>query len=383
MQACRVDVRSVFREKARLASRLKEALGEEEARRAETDWHARRAPIPCGMTVHTGIGCSYGCAYCYIYDMGFTSKPKPYPLTGLQLAYALAVNPYLVPGPQGTLLAFGSVTEPFMDETFSRTIEYLRATREYLGNPQQISTKTALKGERLEEFIKAVDPRIDVLVSMTTISMWRRLEPGASSPEERFEFMRQLSSRGIHVTLFLRPIIPGVTDREMERIIAKAAEAGVKAVVPGTLRVTWRIVRRLKATGVVDMVELESRIVRMPSRPGEQVPIKGADLKRRAEKIAREYGLEVLPASCSANIASHFQACAACNMGPCGDLAFLPEVDEDDVAWLLENLGLKPLKVKISKAKVYAVVRGPKHKVKVASHWVIGLTRRKPVIKLS
>ncbi len=382
MSVCRVDVRSVFRAKARLAEKLRSMLDDESAARAERDWHAKRAPIPCGMTIHTGVGCSYGCAYCYIYDMGFTSKPRPYPLSGVELAYALAVNPYVVPGPRGTLLAFGSVTEPFMPETFERAVEYLRATRDLLGNPQQISTKTALKGERLEEFLDAVDPRIDVLVSMTTIREWRRLEPGASSPDERFEFMRQLVSRGIHVTLFLRPIVPGVTDREMEEIIRRAAEAGVKTVVPGTLRVTERILRRLEATRVVDVAEIRRRMPRRPSRPGEQVTIRGSDLKRRAEEIAREYGLKVLPASCSANIDSHGLACTACGMGPCGDADSLPEVLESDVEWLLEELGLRPLRVSVGRDRVTAVVRGPKSRVRVAEHWIIGLTKRRPVLRL-
>jgi DNA repair photolyase len=381
MQKCRVDVRRVVREKLRLAEKVRSMLSDDEAREAERDWHAKRAPIPCGMTIHTGSGCSYGCAYCYIYDMGFTSRPKPYPLSGLQLVYALLVNPYFVPGPNGTLLAFGSVTEPFMPETRDRAFEYLRATRDYLGNPQQISTKTALRGSDIERFLASADPRIDVLVSMTTIRWWRRLEPGASSPEERFEFMRELSSRGVHVTLFLRPIIPGVTDRELEDIISRAAEAGVKAVVPGTLRITERIVRRLRATGVVDMGELESRIVRRPRRPGEQVPIRGADLKRKAERIAEEYGLKVLPSSCSANIDSHLQACAACSMGPCGDTSLLPDVDESELYWLLEELGLRPLRVKVARDKVVAEVRGPRGRVRVAEHWIIGLTRRRPVIR--
>ncbi len=382
-QSCPVRIRDVVRAKRRIAERVASEIGSEGVKRASRDWHARRAPIPCGMTIHTGVGCSYGCAYCYIYDMGFTGKPKPYPLSGLELVYALAVNPYLVPGSWGTLLAFGSVTEPFMRETLDRALEYLEATKRFLGNPQQISTKTALRGRDLERFVEAADPRIDVLVSMATIKYWKRLEPGASSPVDRFEFMRQLSGRGFSVTLFMRPIIPGVTDREAETIISKAAEAGVKKVVPGTLRVTGNILKRLGATGVVDLRLIESRMPRSPRRPGEQVAIRGRDLKERIASLAREYGLDVYPASCSTNIVSHSQACHACRFGPCGDTRLLPRVSVEDIYEILDFAGLEPLKVWVEGGHVKVHARGSKLNAKLAYHLIIGLTRRTPIIVLN
>ncbi|BAA80318.2 conserved hypothetical protein [Aeropyrum pernix K1] len=363
-----------------VAEELRRRVGEEGFKRASRDWHARRRPIPCGMTIHTGVGCSYGCLYCYIYDMGFTGKPQPYPLSGDELALALALNPYVAPGPKGTLLAFGSVTEPFMRETAWRAIEYLESTRRWLGNPQQISTKTALRGGLLERFIEAADPRIDVLVSMTTLSRWKALEPGASPPEERIEFMGRLVEAGLSATLFLRPIIPGVTDREAEDILSRAARAGVNKVVLGTLRVAEGILRRLRASGAVEMGEIERRLPRWP-RKGEQLPIYSRDLKERIASKAREMGFKVLPASCSANVESHGQGCAACRLGPCGDLSKLPSAGEREVARLLEALGLKPVKVSVRGHSVEAVLRGGRREAEIASYWIIGLLRRYPRVR--
>ncbi|MEM4497864.1 MAG: radical SAM protein, partial [Nitrososphaerota archaeon] len=50
-------------------------LDERELEVARRDPHARRLPRPCGLTVHTGLGCKFGCLYCYIYDMGFSRAP--------------------------------------------------------------------------------------------------------------------------------------------------------------------------------------------------------------------------------------------------------------------------------------------------------------------
>jgi len=379
----RVDaayVRRVLWEKERLARELESRLPRESVERARRDWHARRSPIPCGMTIHTGMGCSYGCAYCYIYDMGFTMKPQPYPLTGEELVYALTVNPYLVPGPHGTLLAFGSVTEPFMPETAGRALEYLRATRDMLGNPQQVSTKTALKGRLLREFMESADPKIDVLVTITTLRRWKALEPGASPPEERLEFMKALSSAGFSVTLFLRPIIPGVTDAEAEEILARAAEAGARKVVPGTLRVTPGILRRLAATKVVDVGEIEARLPRRPRGPRDQVPIKGRDLKERIIEAARSLGLKVLPASCSSNIESHGLACAACNMGPCGDPERLPEADESALWEILKAAGVKAARARLDRytATYWYEPGTSREALRRADQLIIALLKRAP-----
>jgi len=62
-----VDLAEGFERKLELADRLREVLSEEEAREAEGDSHAPRLPRPCGLTVHSGIGCSFGCFYCYVW----------------------------------------------------------------------------------------------------------------------------------------------------------------------------------------------------------------------------------------------------------------------------------------------------------------------------
>lgn len=179
------------------------------------------------------------------------------------------------------------------------------------------------------------------------------------------------------MTLFLRPIIPGVTDREAEEIIRAASDAGVRTLVPGTLRVTRRILRRLRATRALPWRELEARL---PGRlrEGEQAPIRARDLKERVSRVAREYSMRVLPASCAANIESHGQACAACPLGPCGDPRKLPEVTEDGVSDLMEYLGLKPVRVEVRGYTVEYSYRGPQGKARVLRHLIIALARRTP-----
>lgn len=372
-------VERLIAEKQRLTAELESKLNDREQQEARRDHHARRRPIPCGMTIHTGIGCNFSCLYCYVPEMGFPLRPKPYPLSGLQLVYALLINPYFVPGKPGTLLAFGSVTEPFMKTTIERALEYLEATWRYLGNPQQISTKSVLDGEHLERFMSKADPRISVLLSITTIHYATVLEPGAPSPDERFDFARKLTRKGMHATLFLRPIIPGVTDKEFDEIMRRARDAGIRTMVPGSLRVTPGILRRLWASRAVDVSLIERRLPRQPLNSRDQVVIRGTDLKNLAAKVARRYGLAVLPSSCSANIVSHGLACWACKWGPCGSAPKPPSSDE--VAEAAEILGCRKARARVTRNMAYVECRGDKRLVDVVAVWIETIAKIRVAVK--
>jgi DNA repair photolyase len=314
-------------------------LSEGERQAAARDPHARRPPRPCGMTVHTGINCPLACAYCYIYDMGFSGAVKPYPLMPIQLAYAIAVNPHVAIGASGTLIAVGSVTEPFLPETRELAVGYMRAIAEHLGNPIQVSTKMPPRE-------LAVNQRVDVLVSVTDAS--GRLEPRAPRPLERLAAGAELMRRGASVTLFVRPVVPGVTDREISRLLSIARDLGYSRVVFGTLRVTERIARRLAAFGV-DVTPYVREL-----HPRRQVPVKYS--KAGLVKLARDCGFEVLPSSCASNVTAHGQACALCDWGPCGDVRRLRLDVESDVREYLEWRGYKSVEVYVRGLRIH--IRG-------------------------
>jgi DNA repair photolyase len=218
---------------------------------------------------------------------------------------------------------------------------------------------------------------MDFLVTIITLRHWRRLEPNAAPPEARLETIRNLAARGFHVTLFLRPIIPGVTDREVPEILARAKAAGAAGVVPGSLRVTPGILERLRLAGI-DTRLIEARLPRRPRGRRDQVPIRETDLKRLVEVHAKRLGLRVYPSSCSANIDSHGLACNACKWGPCGDPENLPVVEPEAVAELASLIGLEVGEVRVDARTVRVSVRGRRdeREVRVLRHWVEALAKR-------
>lgn len=374
----RVGLLEAYEFKSAAASRIGSLLDEGERQAAGSDPHARRLPRPCGLTVHTGVGCGFGCVYCYVPDMGFPVRPRPYPLSGLQLAYAVALNPSVAVGEGGTLLAFGSVTEPFADETFGRSLEYLEAVSRLLGNPVQVSTKAFLDPERAGRVLDVVGRRLSALVTIISLKLAKALEPGAPPPEERFETIENLARHGAHVSLFLRPLIPGVAREEVREILAEALERGAGGVVAGSLRVTEGVLKRLKASGYPHLGEVLSRISEKV-RGARQVVVRSSDLKRVVSEVAESLGARVYPAACAANMEAHGLSCAACGMGPCGDPSNLPGFDVEEVPQLGELYGVRVLRAESEGSSLRLWV-GSRERVKPFTHFLKALIRRRVMV---
>ena len=299
-------LREIKELKEKLARIIGDMLTSEEKEEALRDHHARRPPRPCGMTIHTGIGCTLRCTYCYIEDMGFPWSAKPYPLNGRQLVYALLKNPSFIPGRNGTLIAIGSVTEPFLPETKEKTIEYIENIAEYLGNPIQFSTKMPLTRSDAERIARA-DPGISPLITIITVEHHRNLEPYAPPPELRFKTIAVLAEKRLKPILFYRPIIPGIAEKEYQYILEEAKRHGAIGVVAGTLRVTPRIIEKLKENDI-PIEEIIKRLPRKP-KPREQVPVYTKDIKEKILSYARKIGLIAFPEACMANLYTHGYTC--------------------------------------------------------------------------
>ncbi len=368
-----VRLSELLRRKIAIKDELASKLDTKERKEALSDSHAHREPRPCGLTVHPGKGCSYGCLYCYIWDMGLPKKPKPCHLSGLQLAYAIASNPYTLVGREGTFLAFGSITEPFLPEIREKTLEYLKDIRRYLGNPSQFSTKSYLDEEDAR-LIREADPHVSALVTIPTLKWAKKLEPKAPSPDLRFKAVRNLLEAGIHTAIFIRPLIPKVSEDVLD-ILERAIQVGAKGVVFGTLRVTKNILTRLEAVGITD---LSSRIVRNPKGDRDQVPIYERDIKEVLVRKSRELNLKVYPSACSANAGAHNLSCYMCNMGPCGDT--LPEYDPEELEGALAMIGIKAKIVSVEPRIVVYVKE--KKKTRIVKHIISTATKRMVSIRI-
>ncbi len=234
-------------------------------------------------------------------------------------------------------MALGSLGEPFLTPKIAqRTLEYLSALKA-LGNPLQVSTKLKLP---LDDRLAGVN----VLVTVVAWESYRSLEPAAPPPWDRLNSAAEAAEVGAVPTLFVRPIIPGVTLSELPDVLDYARKSGIESVVFGSLRVSPQILKRLKKAGV-DVSEIERR-VRAPLHDGEQVYVSSADLKACAMEEARRRGMIALGSACCASALAHGVPCFdakwlhhMCTGCPNDCLSKLPR--ESEVLSLLEEWGLE------------------------------------------
>ncbi len=204
-------------------------------------------------------GCEHGCVYCFARPshaylglspgLDFESKLFMKPNAAELLRKELAKPNY-----RCAVIALGSNTDPYQPterkERITRQIlEVLWETR----HPVAIVTKSGNVERDIDLLSKmAAAGLARVAVSITTLDrkLARTLEPRAAAPQRRLEAVAALAQAGIPTTVLVAPVIPALTDSEMETILQAAADAGACSAGYVFLRLppgTGGIIRKLAA----------------------------------------------------------------------------------------------------------------------------------------
>jgi DNA repair photolyase len=129
-------------------------------------------------------------------------------------------------------ITLGANTDPY--QPVERKMRVTREIIEVLArcrNPVTIITKSALVLRDLDLLTDlARDGLAGVGVSITTLDaeLKRVMEPQAASPHARLEAVRRLNEAGVPTGVMVAPVIPALTDHEMEGILEAAAAAGAR-----------------------------------------------------------------------------------------------------------------------------------------------------------
>jgi DNA repair photolyase len=191
--------------------------------------------IPFGRSVNPYKGCEHGCVYCFARPshsylglspgLDFETQIFSKPDAGNLLREAFEHDSYV---PE--VIALGANTDPYQpaEKKLWITRDLLEVFLEYR-HPVSIITKstTVLRDSDLLEAL-AKQNLVRVYCSVTTLEpeLARRMEPRASSPGGRLRALGVLSEIGVSTGVLTSPMIPGLNDWEMERILEAASEAG-------------------------------------------------------------------------------------------------------------------------------------------------------------
>ncbi|MEM6993783.1 MAG: PA0069 family radical SAM protein [Myxococcota bacterium] len=190
-------------------------------------------------------GCVHACAYCYArpthtfldlgagtdFDRKIVVKPR---------AAELLRDVFDKPSWRGGLVLFSGVTDCYqpLEASYRLTRACMEVCAEYR-NPVGIITKAPLI-ERDIDVLREVSARGRLSISIS-IPLWDReaarvVEPGAATPQRRIETIRRLAAAGLTVGVNVAPIIPGLSDPDIPRILEAAADAGAQGAVAIMLR---------------------------------------------------------------------------------------------------------------------------------------------------
>ncbi|MGE5722128.1 MAG: PA0069 family radical SAM protein [Sphingomonadales bacterium] len=182
-------------------------------------------------------GCEHGCVYCFARPTHAFHDLSP----GLDFETRLFAKPDAAallrkelgkPGYRVAPIAMGTNTDPYQPvegrwRITRSVIELLAETR----HPLMITTKSDRVVRDIELLAEMAKQRlVGVMVSVTSLTpqIARTLEPRAPSARKRLAAVRALAEAGIPTTVSIAPVIPAITDHELEHLVEAAAEAGAQ-----------------------------------------------------------------------------------------------------------------------------------------------------------
>ncbi|MBY6138103.1 PA0069 family radical SAM protein [Leisingera daeponensis] len=198
----------------------------------------RSPDLPFDRSINPYRGCEHGCIYCFARPTHAYLGLSP----GLDFETRLVARPnaaevlrkeLAAPRYKAGTIALGTNTDPY--QPCERDLRITRGCLEVMSefnHPVAIVTKGAMV-ERDLDLLAPMAARglVRVGVSVTTLDpdLSRRMEPRAPLPARRLAAIRRLADAGVPVRVMTSPVVPGLTDHELEALLAAGAEAGADA----------------------------------------------------------------------------------------------------------------------------------------------------------
>ena len=207
------------------------------------------------VSINPYRGCAHGCVYCFArpthsylgLSPGLDFETKLfYKADAVNILEAELAKPKYV----CKTIALGINTDGY--QPLEKRLQVTRGILDVLTrcrHPVTIVTKSALIVRDLDLLTDlAKDKLVSVMVSITSLTsdIKRTLEPRTASPQARLRVIQQLTEAGVPVGVLVAPVIPAITDHEIEDIMGAAKEAGASRAgyvllrLPHELKVIFR-----------------------------------------------------------------------------------------------------------------------------------------------
>lgn len=194
--------------------------------------------VPFDRSINPYRGCEHGCIYCFARPthaylglsagLDFESKLIARPTAPDVLEQELRAKSY-----RPDTIAIGTNTDPYQPIEHEHKImrRLLEVLLEYK-NPVTVVTKGVLierDADILGEMGRLGLARVGISVTSLDRHIARKMEPRVPSPERKLKAIRVLTDAGCPVRIMTSPIVPALTDHELEAILECGAKAGAVA----------------------------------------------------------------------------------------------------------------------------------------------------------
>ncbi|WP_071326311.1 PA0069 family radical SAM protein [Janthinobacterium sp. 1_2014MBL_MicDiv] len=206
--------------------------------------------LPFNVSLNPYRGCEHGCIYCFArpthsylgLSPGLDFESRIYAkVNAPELLRRELARPSYVPEP----IALGVNTDAY--QPCERERQLTRRVLEVLhecGHPVALITKSSLIERDIDLLAPMAAKRLAaVAVTVTTLdpAIARTLEPRAAAPARRLRTIRTLTDAGIPVGVSIAPIIPFVTEPEIEQLLEAVRDAGAIHAHYVVLRLPWEV----------------------------------------------------------------------------------------------------------------------------------------------
>jgi DNA repair photolyase len=202
------------------------------------------------VSINPYRGCSHACVYCFArpshaflgLSPGLDFETR---LFYKQDAVGLLESELAKPGYACKPIALGINTDAY--QPLEKRLEITRSILTVLArcrHPVSLITKSALIVRDLDLLQDlARDRLVSVMLSITSLcnDLKRTLEPRTASPEARLRVVERLAAAGIPVGVMVAPVIPAITDHELEAILGAARDAGASSASYVLLRLPHEV----------------------------------------------------------------------------------------------------------------------------------------------
>lgn len=206
--------------------------------------------IPFDVSINPYRGCEHGCIYCFArpthayldLSPGLDFETKLYAKTN---AAERLRDELSRPSYRCETIALGVNTDAYQPiEREQRITRSLLEVLQETDHPVALITKSSLIERDIDLLAPMAAKRLAVgAVTITTLDagIARTLEPRAATPARRLRTIRELTDAGIPVGVSVAPIIPFVTEPDLERVLEAAREAGAVYANYIVLRLPWEV----------------------------------------------------------------------------------------------------------------------------------------------